>query len=440
VSPRYTFQFVHRHTGIILLFTLLGCAIGLGYAVLSPPMQSSFALVLLPASAITANGQPTQNVNTDVEVALSQPVLGPAGKAAGLALSYSALERMVSITAPTPDLLQITTRAKTAREAEALANDESESFVKYSTSSSVLATSIGVGSQVLQRATTARGPSPLRDPEFGVLGALVGLVCGGVVAYVVDRRDRRLRRRADIAEATGVAVLQSFSSRSREKADDWLSLFEKWQPGYTDQAGMRRLLGALGLSLRETALQTVPLRARHRPAPVRERTFGSLGDFDLDITVFAIAGDRGALGVAPELAVFVATQGLHVEFVVGIEHESVQAMRSACAGRDNGRGQPRANLVTRGGPTETDLGGGLTVTLVVINPLKSETADLRHCWPARGGTRSTVALLAVSSGYASAEQLAVVVDAAGDYQHPLSGVVVVDPDPADTTTGGASVR
>ena len=115
-------------------------------------------------------------------------------------------------------------------------------------------------------------------------------------------------------------------------------------------------------------------------------------------------------------------------------------MRSACAGRDNGRGQPRANLVTRGGPTETDLGGGLTVTLVVINPLKSETADLRHCWPARGGTRSTVALLAVSSGYASAEQLAVVVDAAGDYQHPLSGVVVVDPDPADTTTGGASVR
>ena len=103
MSPRYTFQFVLRHTGIILLFTLLGCAIGLGYAVLSPPMQSSFALVLLPASAITANGQPTQNVNTDVEVALSQPVLGPAGKAAGLALSYSALERMVSITAPTPD-------------------------------------------------------------------------------------------------------------------------------------------------------------------------------------------------------------------------------------------------------------------------------------------------------------------------------------------------
>jgi hypothetical protein len=86
-----------------------------------------------------------------------------------------------------------------------------------------------------------------------------------------------------------------------------------------------------------------------------------------------------------------------------------------------------------------DLGRGLIVTLAVIDPLKSEGADLSHCWPTRG-TRSTVAVLAVSAGYALAEQLAVVADAAASYQHPLGGVVVVDPDPADGAIGGASRR
>ncbi len=421
------------------MFTLLGCGLGLGYAMFAPPMPSSIALVLLPTSAITASGQPTQNVNTDAEVALSQPVLGPAGKAAGLTLSYQDLQRRVSITALTPDLLQITARAKTAQEAEALANDESESFVKYSTSSSVLAASIGVGAQLLQRATTATRPSPARIPELGALGALGGLAIGGIVAYVVDRRDRRLRRRGDIAAAAGVQVLQSLPSRRREKADDWLSLFEQWQPSLTEQVRMRRLLDAMGLSLKDTAFQPVSPRSRHRPGPARERSFGSLGDFDLDITVFVVAGDRGALGVAPELAVFVAMQGLQVDFVVGIEHESVEAMRQACAGHERKQGGPRANLVTREGPAEMDLGRGLIVTLAVIDPLRSEGADLSRCWPTRG-TRSTVAVLAVSAGYALAEQLVVVADAAASYQHPLSGVVVVDPDPADGAIGGASRR
>src|SRR5208283_3080808 len=82
ISPRSISQFIRRRPGIFLVFTLLGCGLGLGYAVFAPPMPSSIALVLLPTSAITASGQPTQDVNTDAEVALSQPVLGPAGKAA----------------------------------------------------------------------------------------------------------------------------------------------------------------------------------------------------------------------------------------------------------------------------------------------------------------------------------------------------------------------
>jgi capsular polysaccharide biosynthesis protein len=439
ISPRSIFQIIRRRPRILLIVALLGCALGLGYAVFVPPMPSAIALVLLPASPIGASGQPTQNVNTDVEVALSQPVLGSAGRAVGLALTYPDLQRLVSVTALTPDLLQITAQGKTVREAEALANEEADSFVRYSTSSSALAASLGVGAQVLQRATTATHPSPLRRSQSGALGALGGLMIGGLVAYVADRRDRRLRSRDDIAAAAGVQVLQSLSSRRRKKADDWFSMFEEWQPSLTDKARMRQLLGAMGFSLKGAVFQPVPPRARRRPGPPRERSSGSLDGFDLDISVIVLAGDRGALGVAPELAVFAAMQGLQVEFVIGTEHESVEAMRLACAGRERERGEPRENLVTRESPAGMDLGGGLIVTLAVIDPLKTETADWSHCWPAQG-TRSTVTVLAVSAGYALAEQLAVVADAAANCQHPLSGVVVVDPDPADCTTGRASAQ
>ncbi len=49
--------------------------------------------------------------------------------------------------------------------------------------------------------------------------------------------------------------------------------------------------------------------------------------------------------------------------------------------------------------------------------------------------RQTVATLAVSSGFTTAEHIASVALGGLDGGHPLDGVLVANPDPADQTTG-----
>jgi hypothetical protein len=71
-------------------------------------------------------------------------------------------------------------------------------------------------------------------------------------------------------------------------------------------------------------------------------------------------------------------------------------------------------------------GAQLTVTLVVAD---GGAVQL----PAPG--RRTITVLGVSSGYATADQVAATALRCFDAGHAIAGVVVANPDPADTTTG-----
>ena len=80
--------------------------------------------------------------------------------------------------------------------------------------------------------------------------------------------------------------------------------------------------------------------------------------------MIALAGDRPALTVAPELAVFASTLGLSVAFVVGTEHESTIALRTVCTATGRRTGTERQNLLSYSRPPEFDPEWtGLTVTL-----------------------------------------------------------------------------
>ena len=69
----------------------------------------------------------------------------------------------------------------------------------------------------------SRPPSVLRIPMFGVFGLVDGLLSGLSPAFAVGRKDRRLRRRDEIARAAGAPVLASLTKVRRPKSDD---LFE----------------------------------------------------------------------------------------------------------------------------------------------------------------------------------------------------------------------
>ena len=75
----------------------------------------------------------------------------------------------------------------------------------------------------------------------------------------------------------------------------------------------------------------------------------------------------------------------------------------------------------------------LTVTLIVVDP-KSADQDWSFASPSRV-SRSEATVLAVSSGFAVAEELAVVTKSVPRDLPPVSGILVANPDPADKTTG-----
>jgi len=71
----------------------------------------------------------------------------------------------------------------------------------------------------------------------------------------------------------------------------------------------------------------------------------------------------------------------------------------------------------------------LTITVVIAD---RDQVDLSDMPP------GVIATLAVSSGFASADDLAAIALSCLDAGHPLVGIFVANPDPADTTTGDPS--
>ena len=159
-----------------------------------------------------------------------------------------------------------------------------------------------------------------------------------------------------------------------------------------------------------------------------------LDEPDFDITVIVLAGDQRALAVAPELASFAAGFGLPVAFVVGTDDETTPKLRSACASQTPRPRRPRQNLAIYDHLVDPKPDGFALIVTLVVDPTTVDPAD--HGWSRSAArTRSAATILAVSSGFAMADALAVAGDVARQFHQPLTGVVVTNPDPADRTSG-----
>lgn len=472
-------RLVRRFWRIVAVFVVLGVAAAAAYVHWVVPGYQASSLVLLPTTASSGSGTTpsARSVTTDARIAVSAAVLVPAGREIDRSLDLPALQRAVSADSTANSVLRITARSSSAREAEALANAVANQLVTFvanngSTSASNVVAALhsedrqltaqlndaqgeltaakkqltadqgtggrrstdtslvntlssevsslnlqldavkaqttqaalveiaaNQGTEVIQKATSATPPSVTSRALPLGLGALGGLLVGSLVVLAWYRRNPRLRTRDGLAEAVGAPVVSSLALPKRRTPGDWAALFESYAPSALEQWTVRRAL----------------------------REIGAGEDRGRQLTVLALAGDRGGMAQAAHVAVAMADSGTSTAFAVTAGDEGSTALRAACA-RLVGEGRhPRADLTILESATAPAEEAQLVVELVVVDP--------EHPTPERAGRPGTVVVLAVSSGFPSAEELAGTAIAAADGGRPVEAVLVVNPTSADRTAG-----
>jgi len=465
-----------RRRRVVGAFAAIGLLGGLAYGVIRPAEPSAVALVLLPPSGLTTSGTAARDVNTEIAIAESVPVLSAAGRSVSPAIQPNKLKSRVTVTAPTQDILQVQVRAPRAVDAERLANAVVTDYIRYVATSGATSTADALaglrhesalltqqiqnlqsqintvsarvaiegtsspsgqqdssllgslsnaqreaslslvnvnnqvvttqlsgaaaaqGTQFLQKATSVAPSSKLSVLLAGGIGLALGLLGGIPIALWRSRRDRRLRLRDEIAGAIGVPVLGSIEAQRYDTTPDWTMLLKGYHPSPVDEWNLHQVLVRL---------------ASGNPGGGSE------------IRVVSFAHDRAALATGPQLAMFTEQLGVPTSLVCS-DDEAFAPLRAACATRP-GPPSPDAPISSRAQSYGLDrLAGQLIVSMVSVDGLHP-LID-----PGPGAI-----LLAVSAGFATADGLARVALAAVDAGRPIDGILVVNADAGDATTGSA---
>ena len=390
-------QAVRRHKILVGVLLLLGLIAGGGYSVEKPPMLTSSALVLLPASV--------HNVATEALIAASDPVLGGAAHNIDPQPSLQGLQSNLQVKSVTSNMLQITAQGKTAALAEQTANAVAGSYKAYIGSAN--APGGKVQASILERAANATGTTlAVRAATTAFFGALIGVLLGTIIAVALSRGDRRLRHRDDIADTVGVPVLASMQVAHPRDPGAWTRLLEDYQPrGAVEALRLRSALDHLGLADQRGASGT-------------------------SLTVLSLSRDPGALAIGPQIAAYAASLGIPTTLVFGSQQVSDAAatLQAACAALQK-QARPLGKLWVTVSDHNTSSGLADVGFTVVVAVLDSQSPN------AASTIRTMETVLALSSGVATAEQVARVAASALADQRPITGIFVADPDPADRTTG-----
>lgn len=393
-------QLLLRRKLILVAAAVLGLVAGGALAVLRPPMLSSQAWVVLQPSI-------RGGVGTQVVIARSDAVLTRALADVQPRMSVQALRNKVDVQSRTGTILIINATGRTASQAEDTANAVARGYVGYVGQRGNLPDG-PLRARILQPALAATGPD--RTPRLvgmGLLGALLGAVLAALLILATGRRDRRLRQRDEIADSIGVPVIASISVDHPSNAAGWRTLLQEYQPGAVDAWRMRKALQYLGLT----------------DLSLNGRDAGGL-----TLTLVSSSVDRKALALGPQLAVFAASRGIPTALVIGPQQDlnATATLRAACtAPNPLPSGQLRV-IVKDAEDSVHQPAAALTVVVTVVD---SQAPQVTHL------TRNAATVLAVSAGAATAEQLARAAASAAVGGHEIIGILVADPDPADTTTG-----
>lgn len=487
IDLRSTWAIVRRRTGVLVLAGVVGAAVGGAAVYVRPPAFSSTSLVLLPPPPQGAASAGAHTVDTQVQIASSESVLGPAGRAVRPRLTAAEVGVRVGVEARTSDVLQMTATGATAQQAQALSEAVAKAEVDYLKAA---ASRLGVDARtaLADRATTLdrnlaavstelektktrlQSESPKSAAGRADLAARAQLVAQQAdLALQIDDIAQKVADASDLSSGPygGVTVIQHASPAERMSLPLRIATFTA-----LGAAAALLLVGSLLVlrGRRETTLRSRDQIADALGIPVvasiesgtprsiagwtdllRDYTPDNVGMWTLRqlvrlvtpghpgslaegptskdappaVVVVTLSGDVRALAVGPQLASFAASTGLATTLVTAQSHESATALWAACAGLAP-EAHPRPGL-------SVDAGHGLrpdedlVVHLAVVD-------RQRPALRVRTNDRA-VTLLAVSAGTATADDLARVALATDDARHPIARIVVVDPDPLDRTTG-----
>jgi len=457
---------------MVVALGVLGLALGAAYNVARPAQKTAVALVLLPPATTDANGTSTRDTATQIAIAKSTPVLSKAGGLLAPSIDPTTLSHALKISAVSDEILAFRAHASSGTVAEEIANSVATAYVAYVTTAST-ASSTGIIADLRQQsinvtqqiasvntqigAVSARlqhespfsasaktdasllGAMHIQQGDLSVeldsinnqilaaqasgsvvlgsvsvmqqaksaasnsfahltlscgLGLLVGVLLGIIGALVRLGRDPRLQTRDELATCAGAPVLASLRTTTCKTVADWHHLIGEYQPDETDALSMRRLLHALG---------------------------GVRQDSNLSVRIVSFREDHAALAAGPQLAVFAASSGVRTVLLPTAD-PATSLFRAACAMLGS---QARPECLTTGSAADcyaTD--AELTISCSIVDTARFELPR-----------SSSVTILAVSAGFARAEDLARLVLAAYDADEPIRGLVAVNPDPRDPTSG-----
>ncbi len=283
--------------------------------------------------------------------------------------------------------------------------------------------SAAAGPRVLQPFSPAvTTPQIARGVVYVGGGTLLGLLALAAVAVLAGRRETTLRSRDQIADSIGVPVVASVQTRTPRSVAGWAALFEDYAPDSVEAWTLRQLLQRLTPGTHDS------LAGPRHGARRGSRTLGEVEDAKRPtrVVVLTLSGDQPALSLGPQLASFSAGAGAATALVVlSQQDEASSSLRVACS-RIERDAQPRPGLFVDTRPDVRHDGDVLVHVLDV---------DRHRPDPYLPGVDDAVTLLAVSSGAATAQDLARVALAADEANRPLDGIVVCNPDPLDRTTG-----
>lgn len=392
---RRSASLLRRRKRVVGVAVALGVAAGAAVAILSPPMMSAKALVVLPGAA--------PNVATEVVIADSNPVLLGALPYVTPAMSLDQIRKEVQITNVSSDILQITAQGRNATQAEANATAVANSYVSYIGSASSPIGRLTV--RVLQPANNASGTSPVTHWAISCLiGGLGGALVGVIAALAIGRRDRRLRTRDDIANSIGVPVLASLPVAHPATAVEWRELLASYRPRPVYAWRLRKTLQMLTVAGVDLA-----------------------GPKPSSVTVLSLATDAGALALGPQLAAFAASQGIDTCLIIGQDRNIAltATLRTACSAQSVARPNLRLMVADDEDNTPPDE-AAFTVVTATLDPSDPRASDIMH---------TTTTMLGVSAGAATADQLALCAVTVATDGCDITGIIVADPDREDQTTG-----
>jgi capsular polysaccharide biosynthesis protein len=394
-------QAVRRYKVLVVLAALLGLGLGGAYTFLRPPMLTSSGQVELSASKF---------VNTQALIATSTPVLTIAADQLRGAASVPTLRAQVKVTG-NGNLLTFTGKGTTAAQAEDMANAVAKAYLRYINAGGGQVPGQAKITGVFFAATFATGKVTKAHVLDAIYGLLIGAIGGSLLATARNNTDRRLRERDEIADAIGVPVLASIPVQHPTDTAGWLKLLDGYDPETVHAWSLRKALRELGLT-----------------------DFRGTSSDGASLTVVTLASDRDALALGPQVAAFAASLGIPTSLVIGPQQDPhvtatlVAACRVTATTPSGRRFNMRVTADEYDAPAAPDRRAAPVLT-IVVSVVDGKTPRLSGTMP------TTATVLGVTSGKATAEQLARVAVATTTAGREVSGILVADPDPTDLTTG-----